>query len=191
MIRNLFSVAILLLIAPLTSAQCLNTIKPSCGVYENCFEKYCGCSSSIDEYFISFGKKYCEAFLSEDSFSDEGKKWKETTLGCLQEKIVPLIPLDNPGTCNCSEIKSFAVSTHVDCYTQANASVCDLPLSDISLIAKTIVFNDSFINLLKEREAAYTQVKGVFEKCSVTAKKEENKSRWKFLFKALRGKINN
>ena len=189
---KLFLFAISLFMYPyIAQAQCINTEKPSCGVYENCFEKYCKCFSSSDEYFISFGKKYCEAFLSEEAFSDEGKKWKEKTLRCLQEKIVPLIPIENPGTCNCADVKTFAVSTHVECYTQTGTSICDLPLADITLIAKTIIYNNSFINLLKEREAAYSQVEGVFEKCSSTTQKEENKNRWKFLYKALKGKIIN
>ncbi len=171
--------------------QCVNTIEPSCTVYDSCFEKNCNCSSSKDEYFISFGKKYCEAFLSEKEFSPEGEKWKTSTLRCLQEKIVPLIPLDGTKSCNCEQIKLFSVGTHAECYTQPENSVCDLSLSDISLIAKTIIFNETFINLLKERESAFSQVIDVTEKCSASAKKEENRSRWKFLSKTLKTKVSN
>jgi len=184
--------AVFLAVLPITlSAQCVNTISPSCGVYDSCFEKFCGCSSSVDEYFTSFGKKFCEAFLTEGEFSEEGKRWRDSTLRCLQEIIVPIIPIDNPGSCNCSEIKKFALSSHVPCYTKSGASICDLPLSDISKIVQAIVFNRAFLKLLKDRAEAYNEVRGVFENCGNNAEREKTRSKWKLLLKLIKGKVTN
>src|SRR5436309_1041028 len=84
-VANLFAV-------PSASAQCSNSIKPSCGVYATCFAKYCPCNGS-DEYFLTYGKKYCEKFLGLATFSAEGVKWRDKTLVCLQEAIVPRLDI--------------------------------------------------------------------------------------------------
>lgn len=172
-----------------TFAQCVNSVKPSCNVYSSCFEKNCDCTGSEDEYLSSFGLNYCKAFLGEHSFSAAGQSWRDSTLRCLQEAIVPLIPLEQGRACDCSKIKNFAYSSHVSCYTQPLTSVCDLPISDISLIAKTIIFDKNFISLLKDRKNGYAQVKEVLEVCSTTAKEAETKNKWKFYLKLIRGKV--
>jgi hypothetical protein len=173
----------------LSAAQCVNSIETSCSVYSTCFEKHCNCAGSEDEYLISFGMNYCNAFLSEHEFSSTGKLWRDSALRCLQESLVPIIPLDESKTCDCAKVKEFAYSSHVGCYTQPSASVCDLPLSDIGLIAKTIIFDSAFIGVMKDHKDGYAQVKGTLEICSTTAKDEATKKKWLFYLKLLKGKI--
>ncbi|MGY6164176.1 hypothetical protein [Paraburkholderia strydomiana] len=170
-------------------AQCANSILPSCNVYESCFERYCPCKDKTDEYFLSFGKKYCEAFLSNTSLSEDGKKWREATLTCLQEKVVEVLPIDDPKSCDCSKMKAFAMGTHVACYTLPGKSICDLPISDIGSISNTIIFNKTFIDILKEGPEATKQVRAVFEKCSTSAKEDDRRKRWAFLLRMLNGKL--
>jgi hypothetical protein len=170
-------------------AQCLNTIQPSCGVYATCFESRCNCVGSEDEYLVGFGKNYCEAFLARTDFSPQGGVWRDRTLRCLQEAIVPMIPFHPDEACNCAAIKSFAYRSHVDCYTQLGSSVCDLPVSDIATIAKTVVFDRAFLAAMKDYKEGYSQVKGVFEKCAASAQNDDARKKWAFYLKLLTGKI--
>lgn len=100
----------------LSAAQCVNSIETSCSVYSTCFEKHCNCAGSEDEYLISFGMNYCNAFLSEHEFSSTGKLWRDSALRCLQESLVPIIPLDESKTHGESGTDhGFPVLTKVDC----------------------------------------------------------------------------
>jgi hypothetical protein len=117
------------------AAQCINTASPSCGVYEQCFADRCDCTGSPDEYFISYGKKYCERFLDLPGLSQKGRQWRDSTLRCLQEKIVPELPADGDSKkCNCKEMRSIAFDSHVACYTKPGNSICDLPNEDLKVI---------------------------------------------------------
>lgn len=112
-------------------AQCVNTSTPSCNVYESCFATACKCDSSEFEYFISYGKKYCEVFLDIPSLSPKGKEWRDSTLRCLQETIVPLLPPSSQAaSCDCKAMQLKAFDSHVACYTQPNNSICSLEISD-------------------------------------------------------------
>jgi hypothetical protein len=112
-------------------AQCVNTSVPTCGVYTTCFAKLCNCASSPYEYFNSYGKKYCATFLELNSLTAEGKKWRDSTLKCLQETIVPILPADGKqDTCACKAMQLRAFDQHVACYTKTTNSICDLPASD-------------------------------------------------------------
>ncbi len=188
MLRTCIFVASLIL-STFAYGQCVNSATASCNVYQACFDKYCPCKDKNDDYFMSFGKKYCEAFLANTTLSEAGKAWRDTTLVCLQEKAVEVLPIDNPMSCDCAKMKSFAMSTHVDCYTQSKASLCDLPLTDVTSVTNTIIFNKAFINVLKDSPEAIQQVRGVFQKCSTTAKEENRRKRWAFLLKVLNGKL--
>lgn len=121
-----------LVLAPLSAAaQCVNTSTPGCGVYAGCFAKLCDCAASPYEYFIGYGKKYCEAFLNLPGLSDAGRRWRDTTLRCLQETIVPQLPSDSSSsTCDCKVMQVKAFDSHVACYTEPGASICALPASD-------------------------------------------------------------
>ena len=132
--RNIFVVVSLLFslgFTPEGSAQCVNSTSPTCGVYESCFSTRCSCSSSPFEYFKSYGKKYCEVFLDLPNLSSAGKAWRNATLRCLQEEIVPLLPKDGESDkCDCKDMQERAFDSHVACYTQATNSICALPASD-------------------------------------------------------------
>ncbi|PDQ20101.1 hypothetical protein CN311_16025 [Mesorhizobium sanjuanii] len=146
-------------------------MKLSCGVYEACFAKYCSCSGE-NEYFLSYGKPYCEKFLAtDDGWSDAGKKWRDATLLCLQEKIVPQLDISEDPQCDCKKMKEFAFQTHVDCYTQAQASVCDLEWTDYKKIYDTIsVWND-----LATDQYGRRQFKKVFAICAAKKYDKEKK----------------
>lgn len=116
---------------------CVNTSTPSCSLYTDCFNRQCNCAGSEHEYFISYGKKYCDAFMQDDGLSERGKAWRDSTLHCLQESIVPTLPFGSGQACNCEEIESKAFISHVACYTQPTNSICDLPASDLFNIANT------------------------------------------------------
>lgn len=125
-------------------ARCVNTAEPSCNVYQNCFARFCPCEGDPAEYFMTYGKKYCERFLDNSTLSAQGKKWRDKTLNCLQEAIVPHLDISASPSCNCRAMRKTAFDSHVACYTQAGASICDLPLSDLKQIAGTIDTDDYF-----------------------------------------------
>ncbi|MCF1438493.1 MAG: hypothetical protein LPD71_07015 [Shewanella sp.] len=122
-----------------------------------------------------------------DGLSNAGKVWRDATLRCLQEALVPLIPIEENASCNCKELKRFAYSSHVSCYTQNTQSICDLPYEDIVLIGKTILFNKNVVRVFKDYEAGYRQVYDLFSKCSKTAKDEKTRQKWKFNHRLLMG----
>jgi len=152
---------------------------PSCGEYEACFAKYCPCDGDQDEYFISYGKKYCSAFLNDANLSDQGKRWRDKTLVCLQEKIVPKLDISNHPSCDCSAMKAFAFDVHVACYTQPGASICDLPDSDVARIAWTVDFKDMF------GAAGVSQMRKVSAICATSAPDDGRRARWNALSAAL------
>ena len=118
-------------------AQCIIQGALSCNVYNSCFNRYCPCTDA-DNYFISYGRKYCDRFLNETGWSAAGRKWRDKTLLCLQESIAAKLSLQSPRTCNCREMKEFAFQTHINCYTQNAASVCKLPISDWEKIVSIV-----------------------------------------------------
>jgi hypothetical protein len=128
------------------AAQCVNSAKLSCDVYPSCFEKYCPCESTSDGYFLRYGKKYCDRFLASDKWSEKGKAWRDATLLCLQERIVPRLNISPNPSCDCKVMKDFAFQTHVDCYTQASASVCSLEFSDYQIIYRIIDVQDDLMS---------------------------------------------
>ena len=136
---GLFVLAPLCSMSLSTFAQCVNTSTPTCGVYQTCFADRCDCKNSPNEYFIKYGKKYCEVFLNLPTLSDAGKQWRDSTLRCLQEAIVPLLPADGAASsCDCNAMQIKAYDSHVACYTKAGYSICDLPASDWIEIAKSV-----------------------------------------------------
>ena len=139
--------ALLMTIAAIQAAhaQCVSTPHPSCGVYQTCFEATCKCENSPYPYFISYGKKYCERFLASTIWSAAGADWRDKTLVCLQEKIVPELP-DDSALCDCKSLKATAFKIHVACYTQPGASICDLDVSDWTTIYGIIDNHDLFVD---------------------------------------------
>lgn len=129
-------------VARVSLAQCVNTMTPTCDVYQSCFAKYCPCQNSPDEYFLSYGKKYCTKFLDNAELSAEGKKWRDSTLRCLQEAIVPVLQISEHPTCNCGNMKDFAFQSHVSCYTKPGASMCSLGALDMLKIVAVVETKD-------------------------------------------------
>jgi hypothetical protein len=137
--KTLLWIVCLAFLALPVQAQCVNTSAPTCGVYESCFAKACACQSSPHEYFVSYGKRYCETFLNLATLSAKGKAWRDSTLRCLQEQIVPALPADGSAAlCDCAKMQAFAFDKHVACYTQPGASICSLPASDWKAILDAV-----------------------------------------------------
>lgn len=153
-------------------AQCSNSIATSCKVYDACFAKYCPCDGNPNEYFKSYGEKYCSSFLANVNFSDAGKAWRDSTLRCLQEAIVPELDISDSPKCDCAKMKAFAFKSHVDCYTSAGASICDLGNGDLAEIAKTVDAKD-----LLDHEG-WKQMLQVAGKCAQTAPDDGRRASW-------------
>lgn len=164
---------LLLLFSSVTSAQCENTISPSCDVYQKCFAKYCPCPAGPAEYFKSYGEKYCMAFLANANFTDAGKKWRDSTLRCLQETIVPRLDISENPVCDCGNMRDFAFDAHVACYTQKSNSICDLGKADKLEIVKTIGIEGLFDS------AGWRQMYEVVKVCTVGAQTPASREEWK------------
>jgi hypothetical protein len=169
----------LLSYARLAGAQCSNSATPSCNVYEQCFAKYCPCDNDPNEYFLSYGQKYCQRFLDNANFSDAGKAWRDKTLVCLQESIVPKLDISEQPVCNCGGMKNFAFQSHVSCYTSPQHSICDLPVADIKEIGAIIDIKDAFSS------DGWKQMKEVVKVCSTSAKDGTRRSLWAGFAKIL------
>jgi len=161
-------------------AQCANAVTPSCAVYESCFAKYCPCDGKPTEYFRTYGLKYCKAFLANSSLSAQGNAWRDSTLVCLQESIVPKLDISANPTCNCGEMRTFACSTHVACYTKPGASICDLPSSDVTAIAKTVDIKDLVDG------AGWRQMRDIAAQCEASAPDDGRRTAWKTMAKVLK-----
>ena len=156
-------------------AQCRSDAMPSCQVYTSCFARYCPCDGDANEYFVSYGKKYCERFLAISNFSDAGKKWRDSTLRCLQGVIVPKLDISESPKCNCVEMKAFAFRSHVECYTKNTSSICELPLSDVNRIRAVIDIADAF------SAEGWRQMRDVANICAANAPDDSRRSLWKLM----------
>lgn len=154
-------------------AQCANSAQPSCAVYDACFAKFCPCQGDPAEYFISYGKKYCTSFLGHAGFSAAGNQWRDAALVCLQERIVPHLPLSTASACDCSAMRGTAFDAHVACYTQAGASICDLPAADLKEIWRIIDMADLFTS------EGWRQMRDVAAICSSSAPDDGRRALWK------------
>src|ERR1700722_13591804 len=99
------SISLALSLSP-ALGQCVNSGKLSCNVYASCFERYCPCEGTKDGYFLRYGKKYCDRFIGSDGWSEKGNKWRDATLLCLQEKIVPKLNISETPSCDCKAMKA-------------------------------------------------------------------------------------
>lgn len=172
---------LLALLAPASWAQCSNAAKPSCDVYKQCFAKYCPCTGHKDDYFEAYGLTYCKSFLAAANFSEEGKKWRDKTLVCLQEAIIPKLRItDPPSECACSEMRAFAFDTHVNCYTQEGASICQLPLTDVFEVTRIIKIKDAMTPDGRKQTARVSQ------RCTTDAPDDERRLAWKAVYALLK-----
>ena len=170
---KVFAAQLLLLMAASVGAQCQNSAQPSCNVYDSCFAKYCPCQGDPDEYFVTYGKRYCASFLANTAFGPAGKKWRDATLTCLQEKIVPHLDISASPKCDCQKMRTIAFDSHVACYTQPQASICDLPMADIKEIMKTIDKKDLFT------AEGWKQMRSVAAVCAGKAPDQARRDEWK------------
>ncbi|MCX4175642.1 MULTISPECIES: hypothetical protein [Paraburkholderia] len=164
--------ALTVLLGTSVEAQCINQQTPSCGVYKQCFAKYCPCSGDKDEYFESYGLKYCQRFLNNTNLTAEGKRWRDKTLVCLQEAIVPKLDISANPSCNCEEMKGYAFKVHVTCYTQPGSSICALPIADLNEMRKTIDVADAFAS------EGWLQMKEVANICVDSAPDDGRRALW-------------
>ncbi|KAG4068176.1 hypothetical protein HA402_008817 [Bradysia odoriphaga] len=126
-----------------------------CIFYRDCLEAKIPCGPK--GYALGYGFKYCNAFMKHySSFSDVGKQWVSATCFCLQNVLRPIVNGDRPQTC--TAIKKFAMSSHVDCYTNTKPSICDIPKTDIPTL---------FVIIVKElmRPESWPTIMEVVKKC--------------------------
>lgn len=172
---------VLILFGSDASAQCSNSVSPSCEVYTRCFAKFCQCAGDPNEYFERYGLTYCKSFLAAANFSPEGMAWRDKTLVCLQEAIVPRLNLtDPPSACNCGEMRSYAFATHVMCYTHSSASICALPTSDVLEVARIIKTKDALTS------EGLKQTAGIAKICTRTAPDNGRRTAWKAIYATVR-----
>jgi hypothetical protein len=128
-----------ILTATLTPASAPAQGRPAtsraCDLYRQ-LDRRCGCTGT--NYFRDYGEKYCERFVRAAGWSPAGMRWRARTLTCLQNDLRQFLARRIFGRqgegCGSAEVKTFAFESHARCYTQLPASVCRLPLTDISLI---------------------------------------------------------
>ena len=161
-------------------AQCANAVSPSCDVYESCFSKYCPCDGKSSEYFRTYGLKYCKAFLANTALSAQGKAWRDSTLVCLQENIVPKLDISTKPSCNCDQMRATAFDVHVACYTKPSASICDLPTSDVTSIATTVDIKDLI------DAAGWRQMRDIAARCETSAPDDGRRAAWTAMARALK-----
>lgn len=127
---------------PVEDGGCSNSATLSCDIYPSCFARYCPCEASPDEYFMTYGYHYCRRFMFAPGFTQKGVRWRNSTMRCLQEAIVPELDLSEPPRCDCRRMRRIAFDSHVACYTQPGASICLLPEIDLLQIQAVIDTSD-------------------------------------------------
>lgn len=116
-------------------------IGPQCTFYSTCLSSIKDCGAS--GYALGYGKKYCDSF-SNSNFSENGSKWRNSTLICLQEELVNNVLFED---LSCTAIKDIAFNSHPNCYTRngSGISICDfnkLTAADYYSIFKAIDIDD-------------------------------------------------
>lgn len=139
---------ILFLVPATAKAECRNyrPATPDCHFYQGCLEKKYHCGE--EGYPVGYGGKYCSRFISLNThrpfngneLSEEGVKWRDRTLVCLQDELIR-VELQS-GFRSCEDIKDIGFNTHAACYAKAEPSICDLPLSDWMSIAGVVDIKD-------------------------------------------------
>ncbi|KAG8411150.1 hypothetical protein J3459_016595 [Metarhizium acridum] len=118
--------------SPMCQPSCQNPDFGSCDFYTTCAEASLHCGPS--GYPIRYGDKICNHFKSRmGAFSDQGQRWINTTMSCLQKALIG--PLTDCGA-TCDGITAAAFDSHAPCY--ANSGVCDLPLGDLLQLVITL-----------------------------------------------------
>ena len=73
------------------SSSCVDpSLNTTCLWYPNCLEAAHPCGP--DGYALSYGEHYCSAFSNASNvLTREGQVWRDKTLLCLQEELVPFL----------------------------------------------------------------------------------------------------
>lgn len=132
--------AVALFAAMLAGAAQAASVHRACDLYRQ-LERRCGCHGA-DDYFGSYGVKYCERFMRSSGWSPAGLRWRDRTLVCLKGELARF--LAHTRGCGCADVKVFAFGSHVRCYAAMPASACRLPLSDIRRIYNLVDAADLF-----------------------------------------------
>jgi predicted chitinase len=106
----------------LPNTGALGTNGGVCSFYPSCAEKNIPCGSS--GYFKDYGLKYCQRFTAHTYESSYAQSWRDETLKCLQSKLKSSIMAAKPTSC--ASIANAAFDQHVVCYTQEQASICNV-----------------------------------------------------------------
>ena len=123
----------------------------ACELYRQ-LERRCDCPAN--NYFGSYGRKYCERFMLSAGWSPAGLRWRDRTAACLTAELTRFLP--RARGCGCADVKAFAFESHARCYTAQPASACKLPLSDIARIYSLVDAADLFDPLGMRQTLAIT-----------------------------------
>jgi hypothetical protein len=124
----------------------------ACDLYR-ALEQRCHCPPA-DNYFGSYGRKYCERFMASTGWSAAGLRWRDRTAACLTGELTRF--LAHARGCGCADVKAFAFESHARCYTAQPASACRLPLADIARIYGLVDAGDLFDPLGMRQTLAIT-----------------------------------
>jgi RHS repeat-associated protein len=121
-----------------TNKAGLENLLGRCEFYDALYNNYIelnGCSSlNASNYFIAYGKKYCERFntWTFDKLSKNGQGWIKATTIALQRAILTIENINELGP---EEIAEKAFRSHVDSYMDSGLG--ELPLSDLVYVGLT------------------------------------------------------
>ncbi len=149
-------------------SYCSKPQKHSCSFYVDCLEANTSCGS--EGYALAYGYHYCNVFLDLDSeLTEKGLKWRDSTMQCLQRKLVPFAIDERLHPVSCDRIEQFAFKTHAPCYTQKKNSICfldpikDLPAIMTSIAVKDLLTSESKDQVLKVAQICVKQVRAKLE----------------------------
>ena len=145
---SLLALTFVSFLCPVLSSCVDPALNTTCRWYPDCLEAAHPCGS--DGYALAYGQHYCLAFASANAsslLSPEGQLWRDTTLLCLQQQLVPLLNvtvsckvmllsrmsfLKRNGTNGTQDLRSYAFNSHARCYVESG--VCALSLRDWNAI---------------------------------------------------------
>jgi len=159
LVKSAVLVIISLFFAYNSLASCSSPQANDCSFYRKCVQSKFHCSDT--EYPIGYGEKYCNKFnnLSSSNLSSYGVLWRNETLICLQQSLVPTLN-SNSSINTCSELEELAFDSHPGCYTNVYMSICELPISDWTTIAGVVDAGD-YLSM-----KSLKQVASVIKTCS-------------------------
>lgn len=163
-IRLLALIVTFVFTAPPAIAKDLDVANAACREYAETFPQRCRCAGDKDEYFTTYGLRYCNRFLESADFSAAGRRWRSRTLACLTKRITRELEGSARDRCNCAEMRKVAFESHVECYTLDGASVCGLPPGDIVEIIRVIDTADLLLT-----SEGWAQALAVATRCSSRA----------------------